>query len=532
MSSNELMFSLANSPPVRWGLLDFMSATCRPASPPPPPPLFLLLSASSSFSCDQVCSVWRAGPQLRSCEISVPRRTSTAILWDQCSAPDLNCDPVRSVFRAGPQLRSCEISVPHRTSTAILWDQCSAPDLNCDPVRSVFRAGPQLRSCEISVPHRTSTAILWDQCSAPDLSCDPVRSVFRTGPQLRSCEISVPHRTSTAILWDQCSAPDLNCDPVRSVFRTGPQPRSCEISVPRRTSTAKCVRRYVRKNVRRYVGRKVRKNVKRYVRKTVAKICQRECQKMCQRECLCAWGGPLPCLCPVYSNTSARWYTDRFWQMVVACLLKHFWQVLYWVADRTRQDHAKIQKKRTAGLLVLKCHWTMVPTFWTHDKDTEQEWPVHSNTKQSFHQTTAFVEICLVSSSENSAPGPILQSPEAVAESGLPWLPESPDLPGRSLTSPVKITIHGIKLDDNPHLTTPTQHVMVGITRSKVILCTFCIFFLRSWCTNVFNFHQRCLWCLLFSISGNTCAINWAICLPWSQVLCMPLQFRHWPNHA
>ena len=149
MSSNELMFSLANSPPVRWGLLDFMSATCRPASPPPPPPLLLLLSASSSFSCDQVCSVWRAGPQLRSCEISVPRRTSTAILWDQCSAPDLNCDPVRSVFRAGPQLRSCEISVPHRTSTdstAILWDQCSAPDLNRDPVRSVFRAGPQPRN--------------------------------------------------------------------------------------------------------------------------------------------------------------------------------------------------------------------------------------------------------------------------------------------------------------------------------------------------------------------------------------------------
>ena len=31
------------------------------------------------------------------------------------------------------------------------------------------------------------------------------------------------------------------------------------------------------------------------------------------------------------------------------------------------------------------------------------------------------------------------------------------------------LPVHGIKLDDNPHLTTPTQHVMVGITRSKVI---------------------------------------------------------------
>ena len=63
-------------------------------------------------------------------------------------------------------------------------------------------------------------------------------------------------------------------------------------------------------------------------------------------------------------------------------------------------------------------------------------------------------------------------------------------------------------------------------------LLIFAYFSLRSWSTNVFNFRQRCLWCLLFSISSSTCAINWAICLPWSQVLCMPLQFRHWPNHA
>ena len=34
----------------------------------------------------------------------------------------------------------------------------------------------------------------------------------------------------------------------------------------------------------------------------------------------------------------------------------------------------------------------------------------------------------------------------------------------------VFLLVHGIKLDDNHNLTTPTQHVMVGITRSKVIL--------------------------------------------------------------
>ena len=88
--------------------------------------LRLLRSSASSFvsssvaSCDDVWSVFRVGPQQRSCEASVPRRTSTAILCVQCSAPDLNRDPVRPVFRAGPQPRSCVVSVPRRTSTAML----------------------------------------------------------------------------------------------------------------------------------------------------------------------------------------------------------------------------------------------------------------------------------------------------------------------------------------------------------------------------------------------------------------------------
>ena len=101
-----------HSPPVRWGLLDFMLA------------LTSFSSSSSSFvsSCDlnrePVRPVFRAGPQPRSCVFSVLRRTSAASLWGQCSAPDLSRDPVCSVFRAGPQPRSCEASVPRRTSTA------------------------------------------------------------------------------------------------------------------------------------------------------------------------------------------------------------------------------------------------------------------------------------------------------------------------------------------------------------------------------------------------------------------------------
>ena len=112
------------SPPVRWGLLDFMSV-----SSPSPPPLLLLSSSSASLSI---------------CCVHVMCRTSTAILWVQCGVPDLNRDPVSSVWRPGPQPRSREFSVASRTSTAILWVQCGVPDLNRDPVSSVWRPGRQV----------------------------------------------------------------------------------------------------------------------------------------------------------------------------------------------------------------------------------------------------------------------------------------------------------------------------------------------------------------------------------------------------
>ena len=75
------------SPLVRWGLLDFMCV------------VFSSASSSSPLRPPR--------PQLRWCELSVPCRTSTAIVWAQCSLPDLNRDRVSSAFRAGPQPRSC-----------------------------------------------------------------------------------------------------------------------------------------------------------------------------------------------------------------------------------------------------------------------------------------------------------------------------------------------------------------------------------------------------------------------------------------
>ena len=50
--------------------------------------------------------------------VGVACRTPTAILRVQCGVPDPNRDPANSVWRPGPQPRSCEFSVASRTPTA------------------------------------------------------------------------------------------------------------------------------------------------------------------------------------------------------------------------------------------------------------------------------------------------------------------------------------------------------------------------------------------------------------------------------
>ena len=118
-----------NSPPVRWGLLDFMSVSSPLRRPSSPPRLRSSSVSLSDLNYDLVCSVWRVGPQLRARVFSVACRTPTASSWVQCGVPDPNREPVSWVWRAGPQLRSCEFSVAPRTPTAILWVQCGVPDL-------------------------------------------------------------------------------------------------------------------------------------------------------------------------------------------------------------------------------------------------------------------------------------------------------------------------------------------------------------------------------------------------------------------
>ena len=86
------------SPPVRWGLLDFMLAYSASS---------FSSSSSSSFFLVLLRLLRRRAAQ---CPVSAGNRhvqcqPATAIIGAQCSLPDLNRDHLHSVFPAGPRLR-------------------------------------------------------------------------------------------------------------------------------------------------------------------------------------------------------------------------------------------------------------------------------------------------------------------------------------------------------------------------------------------------------------------------------------------
>ena len=103
------------SRPVRWWLLDFMSAVPPPAPPPP------------DLNCKLLIAVVPAGPSPQARGRSVPRRTSTASSGSEC-------------------LR--------RTATASSGSKCSLPDLNCELRIGVFPAGPQPQKISEDLPGR------------------------------------------------------------------------------------------------------------------------------------------------------------------------------------------------------------------------------------------------------------------------------------------------------------------------------------------------------------------------------------------
>ena len=96
-------------PPVRWGLLDFMSACSSSASSSA---CSSSSSSSSSASSSSACS-----SSSSSSSSSRHPLASTASSHVQCSLPDLNHDHLRPVFPDGPQRRPSASSVPCHTST-------------------------------------------------------------------------------------------------------------------------------------------------------------------------------------------------------------------------------------------------------------------------------------------------------------------------------------------------------------------------------------------------------------------------------
>ena len=105
------------SPPVRWGLLDFMSAV-----PPASRLLRLLL-------------------------LRLLRRTSTASSCSQWSPPDLNCKLVFAVVPAGPQLQALDRSGPRRARTATSGSKWPLPDLDHKEPPKIYQIGCQ-KECQ------------------------------------------------------------------------------------------------------------------------------------------------------------------------------------------------------------------------------------------------------------------------------------------------------------------------------------------------------------------------------------------------
>ena len=252
-------------PTCQVRVVRFYVSTCPPPPLPlPSPPRLLLLCVLVLLHlfvpllrpCESEFSVTRR-ILLRPCVFNVMCRASSAISWDQCSAPDPNRDAVGAVFRS---------------------------DLNRDPVRAVFRAGPQPRACEISVPRRTSTAILWDQCSAPDLSREMCQKECQKICQKecqkicqKECQKMCQKECQKICLKEFQKICQKECQKICQKECQKTCQKICQKNVKRN------VRRYARKNVKRYVpntvGRYARRYVKRYVRKNVRRYVRKNVRR-------------------------------------------------------------------------------------------------------------------------------------------------------------------------------------------------------------------------------------------------------------
>ena len=193
-----------HSQPVRWGLLDSMSAV-PPPSPSPSPSPFPSPSPPPDLNCKIAMfpagSMSPAAPEQQPLDQMSPAGPEQQPL-DQMSPAGPEQQPLDQMPPAGPEQQPLDQSDP-------TGPQLQA--LDC----SVSRRTPPL---DQSVPHRNSTASSGSDCStAADVSSGSKCS----------------RRTSTASMRIRVLPP-------------GPQPQAPDQSVPRRTSTTKNLRRYTR----------------------------------------------------------------------------------------------------------------------------------------------------------------------------------------------------------------------------------------------------------------------------------------------
>ena len=221
------------SPPVRWGLLDFMYDVLPSSSSfllPLPLVRLLLLVLADIFAvlfarCRQM-STW-----------------TSRVQW---VAPDLNKELQIAVGSAGPQPGSSGADwatpAPQPGSSGAEW---ATPDLT---------RGPPERSGQ----RRASAARRYVRRCVRNMSEKNVRKNVR-----RYVRRNVRKYVKRY---------------VRRYVK-----RYIRRYVKR--YVRRYVRRNVRRNVRRYVRRNVRRNVRRYVRRYVRKECQNICQKKWQKKC-------------------------------------------------------------------------------------------------------------------------------------------------------------------------------------------------------------------------------------------------------
>ena len=225
-----------SSPPVRWGLLDFMRALLL---------LFLLFFFFLFFFfffllvfADILAVLFARCRQMS--------RWTSRLQW---AAPDLNRELQIAVGSAGPQQRAPDCSGQRRTSTG---ERTGQRRTSTGLWSGLGNAGPQ----------PGSSGADW---ATPGLT---------QGPPERSGQ----RRTSAARRYVRRCVRNMSEKNVRKNVR-----RYVKRNV--RKYVKRYVRRYVKRYVRKYVKRYVRRYVKRYVRKECQKKCQKKSQKICQKIC-------------------------------------------------------------------------------------------------------------------------------------------------------------------------------------------------------------------------------------------------------